>query len=234
MRPVIRTRQNMPRHVLAGAALLAGAAIAWGAFEFGQQRAGHNRFAAMQRESNLRAQLEESQRVKNDLEQRVALLETDSKVKAEAYKQVESQLGEMQALIQTQSEDIAFYRGIVGDQTVGLRVQDFGLFPGAAPGDFSVRLVLAQALRNGRRVSGSVELAVTGERDGHSTVMQLGELVVDGPGRLPFSFRYFQNLEAELHLPSDFAPQSVTVRVRPKGKGVAPVEASFDWELRSG
>ena len=234
MKPVFRKPPGRFSRPLAILALALGAGITLAAFEFGQQRAGHNRFAAMKKESELRAELAEVRQTNGLLTDKVALLETDSKIKAEAYKSVEQQLGELQAQIQKQSEDIAFYRGIVGDQTTGLRVQDFGLFPGAGPEDFSVRLVLAQALRSGRRVSGTVELTVRGERDGRSTVMKLAELKVDGPDRLAFSFQYFQNLEADLRLPSDFAPQSVTVRVNPKGKGAEPVEASFDWQLRRG
>ncbi len=234
MKPMFPTQPRPFSRVLAVMALLAGMGLAWGAFELGQVRAGHNRFAAMDREADLRAELADRERVNAQLGEQVAMLETDSKVKAAAYKTVEQQLGELQAQIQKQSEDIAFYRGIVGDQTSGLRVQDFGLFPGAGPGDVSVRLVLAQALRNGRRVSGTVELAVAGEQDGRSMVMELPALTVDGPARLSFSFRYFQNLEAALRLPSGFDPQSVTVRVRPKGKSAEPVEASFDWKLRRG
>lgn len=234
MKPMFPTQPSRFSRVFGVIALLGGAGIAWAAFELGQVRAGHSRFAAMEREAGLRAELAEIRRVNSQLGEKVALLETDGKVKAAAYKTVEQQLSDLQAEIQKQSEDIAFYRGIVGDQSSGLRVQDFGLFPGAGPGDFSVRLVLAQALRNGRRVSGTVELAVQGERDGRSMVMRLGELSVDGPDRLSFSFRYFQNLEAALRLPNDFAPQSVTVRVRPKGKGTKPVEASFDWKLQRG
>lgn len=234
MKPMFPTQPRPFRRAFAAITILIGAGMAWAAFELGQMRAGHNRFAAMERAAELRAELETTRRANSELTERMALLETDSKVKAEAYKTVEQQLGELQATIQKQSEDIAFYRGIVGDQSGGLRVQDFGLFPGAGPDDFSVRLVLAQALRSGRRISGTVELRVAGERGGESAVMDLGELTVDGPKQLSFSFRYFQNLEAALRLPSDFAPRSVTVRVRPKGKGTEPVEASFEWELRRG
>ena len=232
MKPMLASRATRVSRAFAILGLLAGAGIAWAAYELGQARAGHNRFAAMQRQADLREELVDSERERIQLTERVALLETDSKVKAEAYRTVEQRLGELQAQIQKQSEDIAFYRGIVGDQTSGLRVQDFGLFPGAGPEDYSVKLVLAQALRSGKRVSGTVELSVSGQRDGETTTMELAQLKVDGPDRLSFSFRYFQNLEAALRLPSDFAPQSVKVRVRPKGKEA--VEASFDWELRRG
>lgn len=234
MKPMFRPEPSRSSRALALLALAVGAGVALAAFEFGQMRAGHNRFAAMQNEADLRDELTNLERANVLLTEKVALLETDSRIKAEAYKSVEQQLGDLQAEIQKQSEDIAFYRGIVGDQSSGLRVQDFGLFPGAGPEEFSVRLVLAQALRSGKRVSGTVDLSVSGERDGQNTVIKLAQLKVDGPDRLSFSFRYFQNLDADLRLPSGFAPRSVTVRVRPKGKGAEPVEASFDWELRRG
>lgn len=234
MKPIFPVQPRPYARVYATLAVLVGASIVWAAFELGQMRAGHNRLAAMQRDADLRAELEAQRRSNLQLNSKIALLETDAKVKAEAYKTVEQQLVGLQGKIQQQSEELAFYEGIVGDQTRGLRVQDFGLFPGAGPEEFSLRLVLAQELRSGKRVSGTVEVSVAGERDGQSAVMALGDLVVDGPGRLDFSFRYFQNLEADLRVPSDFAPQVVTVRVRPRGKGAEPVEASFQWELRRG
>jgi hypothetical protein len=220
--------------IVAGFSVLLGLAAAWAAFEVGQVRGGHNRMAAFEREAELLGELTQTRQLNDELKERVALLETDSKVKAEAYRQVEQRLSALQSRIQKQDEDIAFYQGIVGDQQSGLRVQDFGLFPSAAGDNISLRLVLAQALRDGRRIKGTVEVAVAGERDGQSEVLGLDELGVDGPKTLNFSFRYFQNLGADLALPADFLPETVTVRIRPSSKGVEPVEASFDWKLQRG
>jgi len=220
--------------IVAGFAVLLGLAAAWAAFEVGQVRGGHNRLAAFEREAELLGELTQTRQLNEELSERVALLETDSKVKAEAYRQVEQRLSSLQSRIQKQDEDIAFYQGIVGDQQSGLRVQDFGLFPDAAGDNISLRLVLAQALRDGRRIKGTVEVSVAGERDGQSEVLGLDELRVDGANTLSFSFRYFQNLQADLELPADFLPETVRVRIRPSSKGVEPVEASFDWKLQRG
>lgn len=234
MRGVRRNRPQPVSRIVAVLACLIGLAAIWAAYELGQLRGGHNRYAASEREAELLAELSETQQRNRHLSERAAMLETDSKVKAEAYRQVEQRLRKLQGEIQRQAEDIAFYRGIVGDQQAGLRVQDFGLFPGVEPEEISLRLVLAQALRDGRRVKGTVELTVSGQRDGKAETLGLDQLGLADQQALEFSFRYFQNLQASIRLPADFSPEKVTVLVRPSSKGIEPVEASYDWELRRG
>jgi hypothetical protein len=189
--------------------LFIGLGIIWAAYELGQIRAGHNRFEA---------------------QQRYTLLER------EAYRRVEEQLAGLQAEILTQQEDLAFYRGIVADQQTGLRIQDLELLRGADASSFTMRLVLAQAIRADRRISGYVELNVEGIQDGQELTLSLGDLAgqADGKSQLAFSFRYFQNLQADLVLPRGFAPARVTVKLTPNGKSAKPLEKSFDWAVQAG
>jgi hypothetical protein len=118
-----------------------------------------------------------------------------------------------------------------------LRVQDFELLTGDEVSSFSLRLVLAQAMRASQRISGSVELRVEGVQDDKPLTLGLAELGVDDEQRKSlagFSFRYFQNLEADLVLPEGFAPTRVIVTLRPKGSRAKPLEKTFDWAVRPG
>jgi len=216
--------------------LMSVGVFVWIAFELGQIRAGHNAIEARQRYGELAATLAAERAENQRLHERVAQLETDRKIDAEGYRRVESGFVALQAEILTQQEDLAFYRGIVSDQQVGLRIQDFVLWRGDQPLSYSMRLVLAQAMRADRRVSGTVDLSIEGERDGKPVTLSLRELGEPGqrPARLDFSFRYFQNLETVLILPEGFAPARVTVKLSPKGKADKPVERSFDWPLKTG
>ncbi len=144
---------------------------------------------------------------------------------------------DLQNEILVQREDLAFYRGIVADQQTGLRVQDLELLAGDNASSFSLRLVLAQAMRASQRISGSVELQVEGVRDGEPLTLGLAELGVVAEQRnalAAFSFRYFQNLEAELVLPEGFAPARVIVKLTPKGKLAKPLKKTFEWAVRPG
>ncbi len=217
--------------------LVCGLVIVWVAYELGQIRAGHNGLTARPRYSELEARLDEAREQNDELRRKIALLETDRKIDEEAYSQVEQRLVELQNEILTQREDLAFYRGIVADQEAELRIQDLELLAGGDTASFSLRLVLAQAMRASRRISGSVELLVVGVRDGEPLTLGLTELGVVAEQRKSlksFSFRYFQNLEADLVLPEGFSPERVIVKLVPKGQQAKAIEKTFDWVVRSG
>lgn len=230
-------RASRSARILSLIALICGFAIAFFAYELGQIRAGHNRLEAQQRYQDLQSELIRLQRETRRLREQLVQGETNAKIDNESYRQVETRLAELQATILKQQEDLAFYRGIVSaDQDTGLRIQDFELLRGANDSSFSLRLVLAQALRNDKRISGHVELNVEGKRDGEPLSLDLADLAAEATegARIDFSFRYFQNLQAELVLPKGFAPERVIVKLKPTGKSVKAVEESFDWPALAG
>ena len=102
------------------------------------------------------------------LKEEITLLETHRDIDREAYKEVEESLLTLQAKIQEQQDAIAFYRGIVSpaDGNKGLRVQDLKLTRGKDEREFNLRLVLVQAMKHDRKVSGDVNLSVQGSQDG--------------------------------------------------------------------
>jgi hypothetical protein len=234
--PAVHVPRFARGQILAAVGVVSLAVILWIAFELGQIRAGHNSFQASEDYREIQTILDQERDDARSLRERIAQLETDRKIDDEAYAQVEAQLESLEAQILAQQEDLEFYRGIVADQKTGVRVQDFALWPGDGPMSYGMRLVLAQAIRAGSRISGSVELEIEGIQDSEPRTLSLRDLLADGgpKSRLDFSFRYFQNLEAVLVLPDGFAPARVNVRLRPKGKSSESVEKSFDWAVKSG
>ena len=95
--------------------------------------------------------------------------------------------------------------------------------------------VLAQAFRSDRQVAGHVELNIEGVRQGEAVRLGLSDLRPDAASnRLKFSFRYFQDLKADLVLPRGFSPRRVIVKITPQGKSAKTVEESFDWAVKPG
>lgn len=210
--------------------------IVWSAYELGQARAGYNRQQAQRDRSEMEIDLRYAVAENEELRGQITLLETDGIIDSEGYRRVESQLAGLQAEILRQQEDLAFYRGIVADQEVGVRIQDLELHRGVDASSYSIRLVLAQAIGASRRISGFVELDVEGTSGGEPVTLNLGDLAGNSSRktRLNFSFRYFQNLQADLVLPEGFAPARVTVKLTPQGNSAKPVEKSFDWMIQAG
>ena len=172
-----------------------------------------------------------------ELKQEIAILETNRAVDRESYKEVEASLGTLQAKIQEQRDAIGFYRGIVSpsDGNSGLRVQDLKFTRGKSEREFNVRLVLVQAMKHDRKVSGDVSLRFVGEQNGVEMSYAFTQLVPeDADQSWPFSFRYFQDFDRQLVLPDGFTPERITVEVRSRTRSISSIEESFAWANSQG
>jgi len=206
-------------------------------FEYGRISAGYDVVDA----GNERAAFEEHIHALDDeiaeLEQEIAVLETHREIDREAYKQVEGSLISLQAKIQEQRDAIAFYRGIVSpaDGKPGLRVQNLKLSRGAEEREFNLRLVLVQAMKHDRKVSGDVAVSVEGSEDGQDKTYTLTELLpADAESAWPFSFRYFQDFDRQLVLPDGFTPERIRVEVRSRTRSISSIEESYAWAMSQG
>ncbi|MGI9235729.1 MAG: DUF6776 family protein [Woeseiaceae bacterium] len=228
---------NRRNWVLAGIVLLLVAASGYLIFEFGRISAGYDIVDV----ANDREAYEEQIMVRDDqiveLKQEVSLLETHRAIDRAAYEEVEGSLMSLQAKIQEQRDAIAFYRGIVSpkDGKSGLRVQDLRLTRGKAERQFNLRLVLVQAMKHDRKVSGDVALTVQGSQDGVDTVYTLKQLIPEeAEPAWSFSFRYFQDFDRQLVLPDGFTPERIRVEVRSKTRSIQSIEESFAWATSQG
>ncbi|MDH3860266.1 MAG: hypothetical protein OEU53_01085 [Gammaproteobacteria bacterium] len=206
-------------------------------FEYGRISAGYDVVDAASERGELEAHIKSLDDEIEALKQEVALLETHREIDREAYREVEGSLITLQAKIQEQRDAIAFYRGIVSpaDGNSGLRVQDLKLTRGAKEREFNMRLVLVQAMKHDRKVSGDVAVSIEGSEDGAGRTYALTDLLpADADKAWPFSFRYFQDFDRQLVLPDGFTPERVHVEVRSKTRSISSIEESFAWAMSQG
>jgi len=206
-------------------------------YEFGRIQAGYNLVDAAGERSAYEHRIDGLEDEISALKEQVALLETHRDIDREAYREVEASLTELQAKIQEQRDAIAFYRGIVSpaDGNKGLRVQDLELTRGKNEREYNVRLVLVQALKHDRKVSGNVNLTIEGELDGVEKTYSYAELLPDEAKReWAFSFRYFQDFNRQVVLPDGFTPERVNVEVQSRTRSISSIEESFAWTTSQG
>ncbi len=230
-------RATQRNWLLASVVLILIAVSGYLIFEFGRISAGYKIVDV----ANERQAYEERIMALDDeiiaLTQEVAMLETHREIDRAAYKEVEGSLMSLQAKIQEQRDAIAFYRGIVSpaDGKSGLRVQDLKLTRGNAEREFNLRLVLVQAMKHDRKVSGDVVLSVEGSQNGVETVYTLKQLIpAEAKPVWPFSFRYFQDFDRQLILPDGFTPERIRVEVRSKTRSIQSIEESYAWTTSPG
>ncbi len=199
-------------------------------YEFGQVQGGYNRLQAQARFGDFNEQVESLEAENAALRAKVALLETSRQVDREAYEQVEASLADLQAQIQSQREELVFYRGIVSpeDGRSGLQVQELEILPGEGERTYLLSLVLIRAIKHDRRVNGVVNFVIEGVANGTARSLSMSDLGQPGDP-VEFNFRYFQDFEREIVLPEGFAPRKIHVEVTPRTRGVAAVTRTFDW-----
>jgi len=212
-----------------GAGVLALLLCLWAAFEAGRMRAGYS-VAAAREEHRLRVEL--AGRL-SETEGRLAALEMAKRVDTEAYKEVEKSLADLQTRLGEQTQELAFYRGIVNpnEAVAGMRVQRLQVLAGVGPRRFRLRIVLVQTARQDNLVTGTADLAVLGLRGGHELSLPLAKIGT-ASRTLAFSFRYFQQMEAEIELPADFVPRKVQIEVRP-AKAPNAIKQSYPWKIET-
>ncbi len=206
-------------------------------FEFGRIQAEYSIVETSKERAALEATIAGLENEITALKDNIAVLETHRDIEREAYKEVEANLTTLQTKIQEQQDAIAFYRGIVSpeDSKPGLRVQDLKLTRGEEEREYNIRLVLIQAMKHDRKVSGNVRISVDGELDGEETSFTFRDLLPEGADAAwKFSFRYFQDFDRLLVLPDGFTPERINVAVDSQTRSIASIEESFTWIASQG
>lgn len=170
------------------------------------------------------------------LSQEVSTLRRSDQISRDANRDLERTLAERDEEIAGLRADIAFYESFVGatGQRRGLSVHDLDMrFQGGDAWHFVA--TLTQNLNRGAVNTGRVTLSIEGTRDDRLEKLSWSGLrkQSNAPG-VPYSFKYFQQVEGEVMLPKGFKPLRVGVRLVPAGG--AAVEQSFPWPetVRSG
>ena len=208
------------------------ALVAWFAWQQGRLSGGYDSTVVDRERREARAQVEVLQRENARLNVQVAELEMARQLDREAYGQVEQTLAELQTQLSSQGGDLAFYRSIVSpaDGIQGLRIHRVEVSPAAGPRECKLALTLIQAMRRESLASGLVQIALAGLTANRPARHTVGELLGRPRAQLPFSFRYFQTIEQNVTLPTDFEPLEVEIEVR-SSKLKSPVRQTFPWKL---
>lgn len=201
-------------------------------FEYGRSRAGFDQLGALRARAELRREIRARDATIRALQRESAELATLRRSQAEERAELARTIGELQAEVARQSQQLAFYRGIVvqGANAAEARVQQLRVVPGSVPGRFVVRLRLVQSGRPDRNIAGNVLLTVEGRRAAAPAVLDMAALFGAPDHELPFSFRYFENLDREIVIPDGFRPERIIVELRSSRREVAPVSQTFIWD----
>ena len=166
-----------------------------------------------------------------DLRQQVANLQRAGQVAGIAAKELTRNLAERDEEINGLRTDLAFYSRLVGGtgQRDGLKVQGARATPVKdSPNAWNLVVTLTQNARRGDVLKGSLRIAVEGIQGTKVVTLEgpaLGQAAASQG--LPFSFKYFQQLQGSFTLPAGFKP--TRLRIAASVEGDEPVTSTIAW-----
>jgi len=230
---VLRSQAPVRRHWLTVVLGLLGLFTLYVAYEYGRFDGGYDRLTVSQRSAEHRVEVQRLEEHNRELRIRVAEFETTAMGQANERAEVARAIGELQERVAKQAQELAFYEGIVvqGGNAPEVKVQQLRISATDDPRKFRLRITLVQPVRPDRSVTGVVTVRIDGEREGGPITLDLAALTGGGSSEIPYSFRYFANIDPEVTLPEGFSPAHVQVEVRSNRKGISPATQTLDWSV---
>lgn len=204
----------------------------YAAFEFGRYYAGYSVLAVMQERARLNGSIKQLKAHNEDLQGHIIALETVGAGHAREDQVVSRTIGDLQAQVARQTEELAFYRAVVaeGAPPIGVRVGTVRLAPTKPPGHFLIHVSLVRAGKTDGMTTGTVSLTVDGQGAGNKAVTFDSKTLAGGDDPdVTYDFRYYQDVEQTITLPADFRPEHLTVEISSNRKDIAPLSQTFPW-----
>ncbi|MGH8299177.1 MAG: DUF6776 family protein [Steroidobacteraceae bacterium] len=228
---VIRPHAPM-RRMMTVALVVLGLIGLYVAFELGRYFAGFNVVSAIREHAQLHRSITHLEDANRALQARIIELDTVTAGHAREDQVVSRTIGDLQAQVARQTEELAFYRAVVaeGAPAIGLRVGTVRLASAKPAGHFVVHISLVRAGRTDGMTTGTVSLTVDGQGPaGKPATLDSQTLAGGGAADVPYNFRYYQELDQNVALPAGFRPEHLTVQVSSSRRDVAPLTQTFPW-----
>jgi len=138
------------------------------------------------------------------------------------------------------SEENTFYKGLMApsEREKGLSIRGWEVFGTADPRRFRYRMVVQQLALKHLLISGYVNIVVVGRmnNDEGETIeksFHLNSLSTDlSDKNIRIRFKYFQNIEGELKLPSGFTPEQVKLVAKASKPKYVELEKNYVWSVQ--
>jgi hypothetical protein len=211
--------------------LIGLAAWSWQVYEFGRQRAGFHSDKRNRVEVELKQRIRELEEDRDAMRASAAKFERAGQIDRAAADGVQAEIRALQEERAELKRELALLKSLVSDG--GQQLLVLGDFSLTRLDDLSYRfeVTLSKRADDQELVSGEVTIGVNGQTDGEETFIGMSELTEGKRTNFGIRFKSFQKLKADLHLPEEFDPVSLVVKVEPEGKKFQSFEQAYDWKV---
>lgn len=149
-----------------------------------------------------------------ELEAALATEQAQRQIERATYAKVAHDLAELQAQISEQNEELGFYRSVMTPRNLpfGIKVQQVKILPGDTVRRFKVQVIMIGDNRSATVEQATAEISIEGVRNNLAVTVPMERLNPNTP-RLNFNFRYFDEEQVNIELPTDVYPKRLVVEV---------------------
>jgi hypothetical protein len=194
--------------------LLVVAGAVWWAYHSGLEFAGFHRSETQQELQSLRTQVSSLAQENLALNSKIAQYEQQVQINQASNQETTKQLKDLNDENAHLQEDLAFFQNLTeahgkeGD----LAIHRLKLERDSMPGEYRLRMLLAQSGQRAKRFLGSYQLLVTLVENGQRITQTL-PLPNQANLQFKLDFKYYQRVEQSLHFSPSAQLESVQIRV---------------------
>lgn len=202
-------------------------------YNHGLSMAGFESLTALRQQQGLQEVVAQLKQDNQALRDSLARAERSLQMDQTAYQDLDRSLKASSQAIVRLREELNFYRNIISppNKKSGLHIQSLKLEAGddddtTATSKYHYKMVLIQALKHDRKISGKARFEINGVQGGKNTTIRFPQ-AADKPIR--FNFKYFQDIEGQIELPQNFEPRTIKVNVTSRGRDAQSIEQIYPW-----
>lgn len=194
--------------------VLAAMALVWFAYDSGLEFAGFHRGETQRELDELHSRVSKLTDENTQLNSSLLRLQQEIKIEQGGSQETSRQLKGMSEENARLQEDLNFFQNLTATRGKEgeLSILRLSLERDKIPGEYRVRMLLAQSGQRVKEFAGGYQLVATFVQNGRKTTQQF-PFEQSGHGRFPLNFKYYQNLEQNIRFPADAQLQNVQVRL---------------------
>lgn len=185
----------------------------------------------------LKQQLESANADIAALRTELAKLQVGAEVDRQAGEELRRQLLTLREEKAALERDADVLRLMISNKAKNPQGIGFGVFAvtNQPEGLQHVKLVIQKLVESEDEFSGLLGFSIIGQKDGQEATYALHELAVTTPetaiaAEIPLSFKYFQNVEADIRLPEGFVPTRVALAIKSMARNQpVVVDGQLEW-----
>lgn len=201
-------------------------------FQLGHREGMAGQEKALDDVSRLQTELAISTRQTEELQQKIANVNTGAVIDRQASEDVRQEVIELKNQLAKLEEENSFYRNLMAPSgnKRGLTFGAVEVVDTDKPRVYNYKVVMQQLATNHTLLQGNLTFTVIGKLFGVEATFSLGQLSEQvSSDTIRLRFKYFQTIQGEMSLPEGFEPERIELVAKSTGSTPVTVEKRFGW-----